>query len=320
MTEKKDCHPHFDEGLIVWSDEYSGKYPPPGSYSEEFDLQWKLAIEGEQGYFDNPGASTEDEYINDRVYEWTGKSANGHGFHDKRMGSRVLDHPLDPDLIKGKKCIDIGCGLGRWTRTMLAIGADSVLSVDMSKSGLKNISKYNDNTAQADIMRIPEEHPEWVGQFDFANFWGVPMCTHDPKKAFLSAASTVKPGGSMYLMVYCPEGMHNHPVVNYQRRTFHNMKTVDERLAYVDHVFRKEWDSNYTLAYNLRNQLIRLGAVFNRNWRDSKVGFLDLLEPTYNWVIPKNVIDDWMKQAGFTEYHYLYKKPRSAYHVLATKK
>ena len=123
----------------------------------------------------------------------------------------------------------------------------------------------------------------------------------------------------MYLMVYCPEGMHNHPVVNYQRRVFHNLKTVEERLAYVNHVFRKEWDSGYTLAYNLRNQLIRLGALFNRNWRDSKVGYLDLLEPSYNWVIPKDVIDAWMKEAGFTEYHYLYRKPRSAYHILATK-
>jgi len=36
-----------------------------------------------------------------------------------------------------------------------------------------------------------------VGAFDLANFWGVAMCMHDPLQAFLSAASTVKPGGAL---------------------------------------------------------------------------------------------------------------------------
>lgn len=312
-------NPHFDEDRVVWKNEYSGKYSPPPDYSNEFELQWKLAVENIEGYFDNPGASTEDIYIRDRVYEWTGKALNKGGMHDKRLGARKLDNPIDGNLIKGKKCIDIGCGLGRWTRTMQMIGAESVLSIDMSASALKNVSRYNDNVVKANIMNIPGEHPEWVESFDFACFWGVAMCTHDPRKAFTSAASTVKPGGAMYLMVYCPEGQHNSKLVKHQRKIFHSLGTIEEKLDFLEHVYKREWDANYGLYNNIRNLLIKTGAVFVKGWRDTRVGFLDLLEPYYNWVIPKDAIAEWMSENGFGEYKYLYRKPKSAYHILAIK-
>jgi len=320
LMRPKNTQPHFDENIIVWSDKYSGVYsPPPTEYSEQFELQWKLALDGAEGYYNNPGASVEDDYIADCVYQWTGKPPPKGTFEDKSMGSRVLDFPLDPQLIHGKKCIDVACGMGRWTRTMQALGASSVLSTDISESALKSVSRFNKNVVKANIMEIPQEHPDWIEKFDFTNFWGVAMCTHDPQKAFLSAASTVKPGGSMYLMVYCPEGQHNTKLVNIQRRHFHSLKSVEERIAYVDHVYNLEWDVEYSLYDNLRNSLIRIGSLFFKHWKGSKVGFLDLLEPYYNWVIPMDVIDSWTKKAGFKSYKVLYKKPKSAYHILAHK-
>jgi len=145
------------------------------------------------------------------------------------------------------------------------------------------------------------------------------MCTHDPLKAFLSAASTVKEGGSLYLMVYCPEGMHNRKATNIQRKRFHSLKTVEEKLKYVDHVASRKWDNEYPLTENSRNCLIRIGAKIIPSWRGGKIGYLDLLQPYYNWVIPKKTIAGWMKIAGFVSYQYLYKRPRSSYHILAKK-
>lgn len=308
-------NPHFDEGLVVWRDEYSGRYtPPPATYDNEFDLQWKIALNGNQEYYQHPGASLEDVYIADRVYEWTGKHPRGTSFHDGSSGSRVLDHPLDANLIRGKDCIDIGCGMGRWTRTMLALGARSVLSVDLSDSALKSVSRYNPNSRKANVMTIPEEHPEWVGKFDFANFWGVAMSTHDPLRAFLSAASTVKPGGALYLMVYCPEGLHAAAETTLKRKRFHQLKTVAERLAFVDRVYERRWDWSFPLSLNLRNQWANL-----RRWpRGGKIGVLDLLEPYYNWVIPLDVIHGWMERASFDKVTLLneHEREKCAYHVL----
>lgn len=311
-------NPHFDDNLTIWSDDYSGQYePPPQGYSEQFDLQWKTALEGNKDYFDNPGTSTDDRYIEDRVYEWIGKHPTRNGFVDGSMGSRVLDHPIDPMLIRGKKCIDIGCGMGRWTRVMQYIGAKEVLSIDISESAIKSVSKFNTNVLHTNIMEIPQEHPELVNKYDFANFWGVAMCTHDPVKAFKSAASTVKHGGAIYLMVYAPEGIHNTKIAKIQRRKFHALKSVEERLLYVDHIYNREFDRSYPISENIKNFIKKI----IRYRKGKKTGILDLLEPFYNWVIPLDTINNWMQQNEFTKVTLLneYEKPKCAYHVLGQK-
>lgn len=235
------------------------------------------------------------------------------------MGSRVLDNPVDPKLIKGKKCIDIGCGMGRWTRTMQSLGAKEVLSVDVSESALKSTSRFNPNTLEANIMELPNEHKELKEQFDFGNLWGVAMCTHDPKKAFESAAFTIKPGGALYLMVYAPEGIHNTSLANAQRKKFNSLNTVDEKLAFVDEAHARKWDWSYPLRDNVMN--------VTRNMRHlpkgSKIGFLDMLEPFYNWTIPLDVIETWMKNNNFSRMIVLNEgetgKARCAHHILGIK-
>lgn len=276
----------------VWRDELSGQFPPPPSYAEEFELQWKLALNGRADYYDHSGVSLDDEQIADRIYEWTGRYP---GEGTPSAGISPLGRPIDPTLIRGRDCIDIGCGMGRWTRVMQALGARSVLSVDLSDSALRSVSRFNPNVLCADIMTLPEDHPELVGQFDFANFWGVAMLTHDPRQAFMSAASTVRPGGALFLMVYSPEGMAGQPEGLRKRRKFHALNTVEEKLAYVDHVHERRWERDAPLNENLKNQA--------RNWlgrpKQPKIGLLDMLEPYYTWAIPLSVIEGWMEQAGF---------------------
>ena len=154
-------NPHFDENRVIWKDEYSGEYETPETgYSEQFDLQWNLALKNLDGYYETPGASVEDNYIDDRVYEWAGTHPGNIGDYDASTGSRPMDHKVDPALIKGKKCADFGCGIGRWTRTIQRLGAASVLSVDMSESALKSVSRFNDNVMKASVMTLDKDHPE----------------------------------------------------------------------------------------------------------------------------------------------------------------
>ncbi|MGE4290659.1 MAG: class I SAM-dependent methyltransferase [Desulfovibrio sp.] len=210
-------NPHFDQNRLVWKDEYSGIYEAP-AYNEQFELQWRLALNDSE-YANTPGSSTDDRYINDRVYEWTGIHPDGrNSFHDPSMGSRVMGKTVEPKLIKGKKCLDLCCGHGRWTRVFQKLGAAEVLSTDISASALEATSRYNPNIREVDVMQIPQKTPDLMGQFDFTNFWGVAMCTHDPKVAFENAASTVAPGGSIFLMVYAPQGIHGQHLNKYSEK------------------------------------------------------------------------------------------------------
>jgi SAM-dependent methyltransferase len=318
MTRSHVTNPHFDDDLVVWSDEFSGRYQaPPRPYSEQFDLQWKLALEKHPQYVVHPGVGVNQNYVNDRIYEWTRVHPDGGGFHDASARVRPLDHPVNVERIRDRECIDLACGMGRWTRTMQALGARSVLSIDASESALHSVSEFNDHVMQADIMDLHTQHPELQGAFDFACFWGVAMCTHNPRRAFLNAAATVKAGGSLYLMVYAPEGLHGQKLTNIQRRVFNRLTTVEERLAFVTHVYERRWHSDYPLHANLKNKL-RNAA---RRPKGGPLGVLDMLQPFYNWVIPFDVIEAWGRAAGFDTLQLLNdnEAPKVAYHVLFTK-
>ena len=311
-------NPHFDDDLLVWDDDYSGRYQPPADgYGDQFDLQWQLCLDGKESFVRAPGAAVDDAAIADRIFEWTGEHANNGASSAKTTGTRPLDFRLGVNLIAHKDCIDIGCGLGRWTRVMQKLGARSVLSVDLSKSALDGVRRFNQNVLWADVTNLPAEHPELVNRFDFANLWGVAMHTHDPLKVFLSASATLKPGGALYLMVYAPEGMHNRSITNRQRKEFFRLANLQEKLVYADRVYDRRWDASSPLMENLKNVLRNLV----RRPKGSKLGVLDMLEPFYNWVIPFAVIEGWARKGGFSTMRLLnqFEPRKCAHHVLMLK-
>jgi SAM-dependent methyltransferase len=311
-------NPHFDDNRLIWRDEYSGQYDSPESgYADQFETQWMLGLQSREGYYRHPGICVDDDYISDRIYEWTGHHPRGVEHYDASCGARPLDHPISVSLIEGKECADIGCGMGRWTRTLQKLGAASVVSVDISESAVNSVRRFNDRVMRTSIMTFIHDYPEFRDRFDFTVFWGVAMHTHDPLQAFLNAAGTVKRGGTLYMMVYAPEGMHGTSITNYQRRKFHRLKTVEERLGFVDKVYHRKWDSDYPLVENLKNALRNI----RRLPKGSKIGALDMLEPFYNWVIPWEVIQGWMQKGRFKDVRFLneFELDRCAYHVLGVR-
>lgn len=312
-----NAHPHFDLNLVIWDDRYSGQFAPLADYDNQFDLQWKLAQEGAAAYQQHPGADISDTYIDDRIYEWTGIHPKGGGLRDSSAGSRKLDHSIDPNLIKDKRCLDLCCGMGRWTRVMQRLGARSVLSVDASPNAINSVTRFNANVRQIDLFALPKDHPDMLGAFDFVCFWGVAMCTHDPKLAFEIAASTVAPGGWLYLMVYADGGLHSWRSTQAQRKRFHSLGSQEERLDYVKKVSSLAWGNDYSLLDNIRNALFRLAGRPGFHL----LGILDMLSPSYNWVIPYRTAHNWFRCQGFDPVIHLNCRQfrPCAYHILGKK-
>ncbi len=305
-------NPHFDHNRVVWSDEYSGQYQPV-IYQKQFDDQWRLFLERKIGFHQHTGVEISDPYIDDRIYELTGI---GGYLERKRWGPfyslvtsfrrwKGLDQRrgiggwlyLEPkfavDYFKGKRSLDVGCGAGRWTRTLIALGA-SVKSTDVSPHALESTRRFNKDTEFLNLFDVLEKRADLHEGFDFTLCWGVIMCTHDPQLAFRNVACTVKPGGQLYTMIYAPT-YHNSPAVLEHRKHYHReLSTFQEKLQY---------------AYEIADR------------PENAINLLDMLNTFYNWTVPEDVIHQWYRAQGFQNIVTLNaaEEHKCAFHVLGTR-
>jgi SAM-dependent methyltransferase len=272
-------NPDFDDGLVVWSDEYSGRYQPI-TYGQQFDDQWRFFLEGKRGFRDHTGVETSDPYIDDRIFELTGVRgvlerrrlgrlypfiSSWHrlaGVNRRRnVGGRLYLKPKFPlDYFRGKRCLDVACGAGRWARTLMELGA-RVVSFDISENAIRSTKRFNPDTSRLDIFDMPAR-ADLQRAFDFTLCWGVVMCTHDPKRAFENVAATVKPGGDLYIMVYAPT-YHSSDAIRDMRRRFHrDCRTIEEKIKFVFEV---------------------------TDHPDNAINYMDMFNTFYNWKIHEAV-------------------------------
>jgi SAM-dependent methyltransferase len=267
-------NPHFDDRRLVWSDAWCGKYtPPPRGYGAEFNEKWSLwkndhvsqkLPQGVRNHFTGPGP------------EWL--PHNTSCLVERTGGSFSLDRPFDRAFFRDRDVVDIACGLGRWTHVLLHLGARKVVSLDVSPVAVEVVRTINPNSFEADVYDLLGNRT-YAAAFDFALAWGVLMHTHDPRLAFLNAASTVRRNGSLYAYVYSEHGFHASPHFNVVRKTFHGFATFEERIAFAE-------------------RTLPAGTVPGTNVRNL-LGWYHALCPFYNWTIPLEVVTNWYLDYGF---------------------
>jgi SAM-dependent methyltransferase len=113
-------------------------------------------------------------------------------------------YPIKKEYFKGKIILDGGCGSGRFTFLANQFGAAKIFGVDLSDSvdvafqNLRHLS--NVYIIQADLLSLPLKQG-----FDYAFSIGVLHHTANPRQAFDSIVSRVKPGGGISAWVYGKE-------------------------------------------------------------------------------------------------------------------
>ncbi|WP_336080168.1 class I SAM-dependent methyltransferase [Thalassospira sp. CH_XMU1448-2] len=307
-------NPHFEHKMVVWDDALTKIYQP-AVWSKQFDGQWKLFLEEAPGFVKHTGVDTSDEYIDDRIHELTGVShflhkekwgqlshsilcANGALERAERrgVGGRLFLEPKFPiDYFKGKRCLDIGCGAGRWTKTMLSLGG-KVKSLDASESGVKSTRRFNADVEQCNLFDLKSKRSDLHGKFDFVLCWGVVMCTHDPLVAFENVASTVKPGGELYIMVYAPTYHASEFVVSNREHYHRELRSPRERTEFLKELTKDD--------------------------SDNAINYLDMLNTEYNWTIDEHTLVGWAERFGFETPVFLNRNEphKGAHHVLYRRK
>lgn len=124
------------------------------------------------------------------------------------FASRFEANGFDLSWLKGRQCLDVGCGGGRYTIAMSRLGADQVVGCDISDDGLANArlraeGMSNVNFEKASALDLPFGDES----FDFVFSSGVLHHTTDPDKGLDELTRVLRPGGYLYLMLYGGGGL-----------------------------------------------------------------------------------------------------------------
>lgn len=108
--------------------------------------------------------------------------------------------------LKGKTCIDLGCGSGRYVVAMADRGASESHGLDLSDRAIADATARAERLGYADRCHFKQgsllELPYADESFDFVSCNGVLHHTTDPKKSLAELARITRRDGIAYIMVY----------------------------------------------------------------------------------------------------------------------
>jgi len=121
---------------------------------------------------------------------------------------RYSANGFDLNWFQGKKCLDAGCGGGRYAIAMSRLGAKEVIGCDISAEGLENARQ---RAARLSNIRFEEasvqDLPFLDETFDFVCCSGVLHHTPNPEKGLQELARVLHPDGKLFLLLYGKGGV-----------------------------------------------------------------------------------------------------------------
>jgi SAM-dependent methyltransferase len=152
-----------------------------------FDFQWGELSQGD--------AMLSDPWFRDNV--------------DRLLAEDLLC--VEREWFRGKRVLDAGCGLGRWTLGLLRLGCH-VTAVDQSARGLEAVQanmralvpealdQGRLETRQVDLLELPADLA--AQRFDLVYSFGVLHHTGDTRRALANVAPLVAEDGLLFLYLY----------------------------------------------------------------------------------------------------------------------
>jgi 2-polyprenyl-3-methyl-5-hydroxy-6-metoxy-1,4-benzoquinol methylase len=198
-------------------------------------------------------------------YQWANLPSANTEHTTARISEFIQLLKLPPDFFRRKRCLDAGCGNGRWTYAMQMLGAD-VDSFDISPAAVEQCRKVNPKAEVKSIMHL-------VGgrAYDFVLCWGVLHHLGSPEIGFSNVAGLVRPGGTLHVMVY-----HKKTQKVYEKG----------RSQWAG------WSNEVRLAYCRTMAGYHGGDVH---------GWWDAFNPTYNWSYTPREVKAWFETYGFKD-------------------
>jgi len=219
-------------------------------------------------------------------------------FEPRLVDQFLEDCQLPREFFHGVRALDAGCGSGRWSYALAELDADLV-SFDLTEGGIEAAheslgARENVSICQANIFRPPFE-PE---SFDFVMSWGVMHHTPDTHGAFRQLVPLVKPGGTLYVMVY----ERHSPVMFFFTdilRWFMRRLSDERRYQACRHLVIRDPILAQALAPFL--MISHLPRDSELDEKTLQFGLYDAYSPRYNHLHTRAEVREWFEDAGFRD-------------------
>ena len=218
---------------------------------------------------------------------------------EPRLVEQFLDDcRLPREFFRDRRALDAGCGSGRWSYALAELGADLV-AFDLTEGGIEAAAEHlsdreNVSVCQANLFQPPFA-PE---SFDFVMSWGVLHHTPDTHAAFRQLVPLVKPGGTLYVMVY----ERHSPVMFF----FTNIVRAFMRRLPDERRYKA---CRWLIVHNRLLARI-LGRFLMISYREPgspvdeqtlQFGLFDAYSPRYNHLHTRAEVRGWFEEAGFED-------------------
>ncbi|MEW6314479.1 MAG: class I SAM-dependent methyltransferase [Pseudomonadota bacterium] len=213
-----------------------------------------------------------------------------------------------PQRMEGERILEAGSGAGRFTEVLVATGAD-IYSFDYSlavEANAQNNGCYDNlHLFQGDIFNMPFA----PGGFDKVVCLGVIQHTPDPKRAFMSLARQVRPGGRLAIDVYA---RRLSSMLHWRFLLRPLTKRMPPKMLY--RIIAAVTPLLLPLAVLLRRVVGRAGArlVPVVEFSDLKLPYelhkqwaildtFDWYSPRYDYPQTQATVEQWFREAGFVD-------------------
>ena len=217
---------------------------------------------------------------------------------------------FNPEELKGKWILDVGCGMGRFAEVASRWGAN-VVGIDLSHAAdvaARNLaSRENVWICQASVLNLP-----FIEQsFDYIYSIGVLHHTPDCEHSFKCLPRLLKPGGtvaiwlySAYVRWYRMSDIYRKFTTKLSPQSLHKLCAVFDPLYYVHRILGRIPVVGRSLSSALAN-LVPMNLQPSREWR--LLDTFDWYSPVYQSKHTYEQVFRWFEDCGLEDLHVLYR-------------